>query len=316
MKNLMLALFIVTIGFMISCEKVLSPEQQQQVQSLKSELSQVKNDIAAAKTEDATLSGGLVKALITMRMEILKANEALIQQRIHAIESGAKITIEVPGYVPDLEMAKQIEEEMKTQGEEVRLAREEAKHAGGLIGAMRHATLATAEQSLAMLRMRYLSAKYGLAITKMQTEDTPKQLITGSIKEQAAGDKAIGKPKKLSDEIISVKVIKKEYKEESYKKSIIFNLQFTAIGLDKPARAIKGILNFQDLFGDIKYRVTYSIDEPIEVGETVPAFGGGIDYNQFKSEHNWLKNISTDNLTTSFTVTNILYQDGSRKDLE
>ena len=81
---------ILCVAVLGSCTNGISPEQQAQVQSLRAELDITKQEIAAATSKYVQYSGGAIKALTAMRLEILKTNEALIQQRIQAIESGAK----------------------------------------------------------------------------------------------------------------------------------------------------------------------------------------------------------------------------------
>lgn len=61
----------------------------------KAELSQTEGEISAAKEVDQQFSGGLIKNLTTARLEILGTNKALLEQRINAIESGAKIDVVV-----------------------------------------------------------------------------------------------------------------------------------------------------------------------------------------------------------------------------
>ena len=98
--------------FLVACTRSLRPEEQDQVQALRTELEATKKEVAAVEAQNAQYSGGLVKALIAVRLEILKTNEALIQQRIHAIESGAKVTIETIATKADPERAKQLEAEL------------------------------------------------------------------------------------------------------------------------------------------------------------------------------------------------------------
>jgi hypothetical protein len=66
----------------VACSQTLTPEQKQIVASLKDDLSRVNKEIEQATQEDAKYSGGLIKSLIAVRLEILKTNAALIEQRI------------------------------------------------------------------------------------------------------------------------------------------------------------------------------------------------------------------------------------------
>ena len=133
------------------------------IDELTGELAQVQLQIDAAEQDNQSYSGGLIKTLIAVRLEILKTNHALIQQRIHALMSGAEIDIVVTGSAPEPELAASLLSEIEVQKAKVAAAEEEADlYSGGLIRAMALSTLATARNTLAMLEQRYSSAKYGL----------------------------------------------------------------------------------------------------------------------------------------------------------
>jgi hypothetical protein len=85
---------------------------------------------------------------------------------------------------------------------------------------------------------------------------------------------------------------------------------------DKPARAIKGVLHLQDLFGESKMKLNWSIDKQLEPGAIITEKGTGFKFNQFMSEHQWVRATDVDNMTVRFTVQSILYIDGTRKDIE
>lgn len=145
----------------------LSPAQTQILEDLREEVSAVEAEISEAEQKDRQLSGGLVKALVAARIEILKTNRALLQQRISAIEGGARLTLEVPAVEPNPEEADRLAEEIAAHQEELEAAKREAdRYTGGLVQAMKLSTVATHEQTLAMLKQRYLAAKYGLAVPR------------------------------------------------------------------------------------------------------------------------------------------------------
>ncbi len=150
--------------FLSACTQSLTPEEQAQVNALRTELEATKKEVTAAELQNSQYSGGLVKTLIAIRLEVLKTNEALIQQRIHAIESGTKVSIETVATKIDPERAKQLEEELARQ--ELKVSEAEAKarlYSGGLVGAMAVMGATTERNSLALLRQQYLIAKHGLA---------------------------------------------------------------------------------------------------------------------------------------------------------
>ena len=142
----------------------LTPEEQQTIAQLQGELVQVESEIESAEEDNRTYSGGLIKTLITLRLEILRTNHALIQQRVHALESGAEIDITVIGSEPDPELAASLLVEIENQRTKIAEAEQEAaRYSGGLVQAMALSAVATQRNTLAMLEQKYFSAEYGLA---------------------------------------------------------------------------------------------------------------------------------------------------------
>lgn len=158
-------MILMTAALGLGCNgpRKLTPEEQKQVSDLKAELATIDQELAAIQTEDKLYSGGLIKSLIAVRQEVVKTTRALVQQRIHAIESGAPIKVETVIATPDRGRADQLAQELATQTSEVKAARAEAElYSGGLVGALKASTVATQENTLAMLRQQYVMAKYGL----------------------------------------------------------------------------------------------------------------------------------------------------------
>jgi hypothetical protein len=148
-----------------ACARELTPEQKLMVAELKEGLSRVRQEITQANADDAAYSGGLIKALIGVRREVLKTNEALIEQRIHAIESGARIDMVVKGTQTDPGKAAELLKEIETQKVKLDDARKESdRYSGGLVKAMSEAAVATNRNTLAMLEQQYFMAKYGLSL--------------------------------------------------------------------------------------------------------------------------------------------------------
>ncbi|EKS6730891.1 hypothetical protein OSG44_004361 [Enterobacter mori] len=168
MKKTLIAT-LVGITMLTGCgPQELTPEQKQEVSALKAELSQTEGEISAAKEVDQQFSGGLIKNLTTARLEVLGTNKALLEQRINAIESGAKIDVVVSGTKPDPELAASIKTEIDNLTVKINEAKADAsQYTGGLIQVLKLSAIATEEQSMAMLQQKYLTAKYGLAEVKL-----------------------------------------------------------------------------------------------------------------------------------------------------
>ena len=158
-------LLILMLATPVSCFGEPSPEDQRVISALQQELAQVQEDIADAEAQDAALGGGLLKSLVAVRLEVLRTNEALIQQRIHALQSGARVRIVVNATKQDPGRAAALAREVSAQEDNVEAARVNAgQYGGGLIRALALSTQATAENTLAMLEQQRLAAEYGLAI--------------------------------------------------------------------------------------------------------------------------------------------------------
>ncbi|MFC1567463.1 hypothetical protein ACFL3R_01330 [Thermodesulfobacteriota bacterium] len=295
----------------------LTQEELKQIESLKSELEKNQKEIALSEEKNSELAGGLLKALIEARLEILKTNKALIDQRIHAMESGVKVIIETKGSKPNIEKAIEVEKEIKAQENELKAMKKEAeKYSGGLIAAMKIATVATQEQTLAMLRQKYLILKYGLDMPDISTryKEVKASEAAKSIKTKPE-PAPMSSEEKVAREIITVRLLKKEYTDQDYQEFIFFDIEFKAPGLDKPARAIKGILNFEDLFGETKFRLNMTINDPMSPNGKLISKGSGFKFNQFRGPHQWIRSNALKDMKASFTVKSILYQDGTNREL-
>ncbi len=160
----------VCIGYLVfSAHRVavmsLSPEEQSVVSDLKQQARLLREEITAADKEDAYLKDGLLKNMVQLRLKTLQTTKELISQRIYAYETGTRFSGSLSGIEPDAKLAKGLGAELTQQIAKVKAARDNAKqYQSGLIRTLSLTTAATEAQSLAMLRMRYLSAKYGLPV--------------------------------------------------------------------------------------------------------------------------------------------------------
>ncbi|BDM23649.1 hypothetical protein KMS_R34060 [Pseudomonas sp. LRP2-20] len=174
MRRVSTALLLVAIGLTSGCFKnELSPEEKALVDSLRTELKATQSELNDAKAKDATLSGGLMKALVGIRVEILGANVGLLEQRLNALESGSPIKQVTQVSKAEPELAKKLEAEISVANEDLAKSRADAAVTGGLVGVMKAAGVATKEQTLAMLQQRYLVAKYGLSLPLPPVQAVP-----------------------------------------------------------------------------------------------------------------------------------------------
>jgi hypothetical protein len=57
------------------------------------------------------------------------------------------------------------------------------------------------------------------------------------------------------------------FDKADYQENIWLDVEWNPIKLKKPARSIKGILMFCDLFGDMKFRISTTINNQLKPGE-------------------------------------------------
>lgn len=98
---------------------------------------------------------------------------------------------------------------------------------------------------------------------------------------------------------------------EKFEDNVWWDAEYTASGLQKPARSIKGVLCFCDLFGDPQFQVRVTIDDPMKPRGAIRVRGVGIEYNQFLDPHKWLRSTELANMTFRFDVDTVLYEDGT-----
>lgn len=309
------ALFIF-ISFFVACTRPLSSEEKRQLDALRSDLDNVRKEVTSAQSELALYSGGLIKGLLQARLEILKTSEALIQQRIHAIEARSSVTIQTIATTPDPDRAARIAQEIQEQEMELRKAETEAaKYSGGLVKAVAATAVATHAQTLALLRQQYLIAKLGLPMPTISATDSgPEKAALADLPTPPppAPDPDI----KLRNEVLTVRLLKKNFTTQDYQEFIFFDLEYKSSGLDKSARAIKGRLNLTDLFGETKMTLNWTVDKLLKPGTSIVEKGTGFKYNQFLEPHQWVRATELQNMAATFTVSSILYEDGSRRDFE
>lgn len=315
MRLLILCLICVVV-FVGACTRSLSPEDQAKVQALRTELEATKEEVAAAEALNAQYSGGAIKVLIALRLEALKTSEALIQQRIHAIESGAKVTVQTAVTKPDPERAKELEVELTRQELKVSEAEGKASAYSGLVGAMALMSAATEQNTLAMLRQQHLIAKHGLASPQPASAATTSSPLGVLAAASEPGQSVPDPEDSLREEILEATLLRKQYAKQNYQDYIFFDVAFNAKGLDKPARAVKGALRFTDLFGEQKFALRWTIEKPIAPGATYTEKGSGFKYNQFTDSHQWVRTTERANMKVSFRVDSILYEDGTTRSFQ
>ena len=136
--------------------------------SLKSEIARLEEQIADAKKEAGSYSGGLVKALVEARIALLGQTLAMLRIRAAAQDFSVSVRYTVDGkpFVPPADSAIQLAaviREIESIRRDIQRQQAEAdKYSGGLVQAMALATVNTSRQTLAMLEQKRLALEFGL----------------------------------------------------------------------------------------------------------------------------------------------------------
>ena len=97
----------------------------------------------------------------------------------------------------------------------------------------------------------------------------------------------------------------------SYEDHIWFDCVYALSKDAKPTRAVKGALEFADLFGEVRFRLQTTLNEPLTPGKSISQPGIGFTYNQFLGEHQWMLGTDLKDIKVTFRVMSALYNDGT-----
>jgi len=118
---------------------------------------------------------------------------------------------------------------------------------------------------------------------------------------------------------ISIKLVKKNYHQANYdvgdsgdRIDLVF--RFTN-HLPKDIRAFTGVVIFRDLFERDILRINLTSEKIVQAQKSID-WEGGIEFNQFISEHQRLLNIDQKDLSVDFITQHIIYTDDSRQSFD
>ena len=108
--------------------------------------------------------------------------------------------------------------------------------------------------------------------------------------------------------VLSVTVYEKGFTKSNYQKYITLKLRYENTS-DKDIRGFKGVVVFNDLFGDLIKRVTLKEDDVLKAKKS-RRVSRTIDYNQFIDSDQSLNSKEIDNLAIRWEPDTILFADG------
>ena len=123
------------------------------------------------------------------------------------------------------------------------------------------------------------------------------------------------KPKVTKSFPVKATLLRKGVRSLDYGRSeITFAANFSnATG--KEIRAFDGVLTFTDLLGNEILSAGLAVNDSLAAGGSLE-WEGKLDYNQFISSHERLRNAETENTKVTFTLKKILFADGTVQDFQ
>jgi TolA-binding protein len=139
-------------------------QESQKISSLKKERARLQTEARQATAYSLEYAeGSIPRALAQAAAEEFKIADTLLLQQIAALESGAKITVDLKQTAPDPELAATLAEEMKNLQTEIDRQWQAARGLSDTPRMLATTSVTTQLLSLAILNRNHLIAKYGLS---------------------------------------------------------------------------------------------------------------------------------------------------------
>ncbi|WP_422506240.1 hypothetical protein [Stenotrophomonas sp. GZD-301] len=113
------------------------------------------------------------------------------------------------------------------------------------------------------------------------------------------------------EQVVSVSVSNKRYDHGDYEDHIWFDCVYTLSQDSKPTRALKGAIEFMDLFGEVRFRLQLTVNDPLSPGRPLANPGIGFTFNQFMPEHQWMLSTDLSDMQIRLVASNVIYSDGT-----
>ena len=127
----------------------------------------------------------------------------------------------------------------------------------------------------------------------------------------AAAPLAEGRPA-AGEFLVPIVITNKRFDNSQIQNYVWWDATYDFAKLPKAARAIKGIVEFCDLFDAPKFQINVTITDPVPAGGKHRAEGVGFRYNQFMAPHQWMLSTNLEDMHVVFRVKQVIYADGTR----
>jgi hypothetical protein len=159
--------FVAAVGIVfVFALEVIKPLPS--TRDLDADLAEVRQEIHNVQIDAERYEAGLIKAMIELRIQMLRQTEAMLNQKRAAWLRRINLNYAVNGSeiapVSNQELHEIIEEIQQAERKADQSSAETDRFSGGLVQAMARVTAETDRLSISQLRMKFYSAKYGFPI--------------------------------------------------------------------------------------------------------------------------------------------------------
>jgi len=316
--------------FLISCtNSELANKLAPEIEKVKDQITEVEKDRGKYG------EGSVLHSMTTMRLEILKHNLAMLEQKLYSAWYYPRFsyTINSESYGPPAnkeELIAKLKKEMQSARDEWIKSQGKAEGMGGLLGILASIEVETKALQVAQLEYQLSAYQYDFPalfmpikpdVLKIDNTSFEKTITASKSKSQTKPPKKI-KPSKaeieekamreaLSVTLNNKKYIPKDYDVNRYNDYCNFEFEYKN-NSKKDIRAFTGVVIFSDIFDREFFRVGLTVDSSISAGKTVTDSDKSIELNQFSDEHKQLINTKMENLRVGFDPRSIMFADGSK----
>jgi hypothetical protein len=161
------------IQYTILAAMFLAAPANGQEANLSADISSITLRIEDAERTVASFDGGVIRTLAQYRLETLKMNRALLENRELGTEAGIDPELVIPAVKPNPERAADILADIQKQMQVIEVAEVEARNSGGLVQAMAFTRIETEKLTLAQLQLAWYQAQYGIATPQLSASTPP-----------------------------------------------------------------------------------------------------------------------------------------------
>ncbi len=168
MKNLFLIVMTFAVVILGATLGLVLQEPATSTFEIDRDITVVNAEIRATEEESAKYSGGVIKVLIDLRTTMLRNTVAMLDQKrtslVRRISLNYTIDRRSIKEASDRELEDIIEEIGQAERKVAAAKNEAAQYTGGLLQSMALLKAGTEELSVSQLRLKFYSAKYGMAL--------------------------------------------------------------------------------------------------------------------------------------------------------